>query len=656
MLSNNKRLDLLLANADDYKNVHCNRNPKVFRRRDEEALHIIRRSCLQEMQPYFYNITSTAAAFKVFEKYEHFQKDTYAKFSLLLRAIEKEDWWGPAMDAYHRSFPEAFHCSIQKDGSTALHVAIGLRRADIAGRLTKIMKAHGDECFKIKTRNGSSPITLAAEANYLELVKDMVEASSSLLQIQNEQGNTPLIISAINGHQEMFSYLYSVTIREIERLDIGDIANIITDALRVDLYDVALDLLKKFPESATIRDAYEASVFSVLAGKPSAFPSGNRLGLWQSFIYRWVGGRRHGLIWEALKSVVPGIKHLHDKKVRQENALHILDIICPRLSDMTDYGLAEVGAGEVIHLAATNGIVEFFTQLINSNPRLLSVVDKNGRGLFQIAVMCRQVNIFELISQIDFRNQSTTPLDKWNNNILHCAALWTPTLQMDKVSGAALQMQREIQWFQEVEQVVRPSYREMKNKYGIKPRDLFAQEHKFLLTEGEKWIKEASQACMIVSTLIATVMFAAAFTVPGGNNQNTGLPMFLKLQTFQIFIISDAVSLFSSCTSILIFFTLLTTRYSQPDFLVSLPTKLIFGLFFLFISIAFMMAAFATTLVIALNDEYSWIVIPVIVLAVVPVILYGFLQLPLFIDIVKSTYGRGLFSRKKVQNKSVKII
>ncbi|XP_026414264.1 uncharacterized protein LOC113309955 [Papaver somniferum] len=122
------------------------------------------------------------------------------------------------------------------------------------------------------------------------------------------------------------------------------------------------------------------------------------------------------------------------------------------------------------------------------------------------------------------RNQSTVPLDESMNNILHCAALWRPTLQFDKISGEALQMQREIQWFQEVERVVRPSYREMVNKDGIKPRDLFAQEHRILTTEGEKWIKEASQVCMIVATLIATVMFAAAFTVPGGNDQNTGLP------------------------------------------------------------------------------------------------------------------------------------
>ncbi|KAI3858668.1 hypothetical protein MKX03_027371 [Papaver bracteatum] len=562
------------------------------------------------------------------------------------------------MESYYQNYRIAYRSSIQKDGSTALHVAIGLRKFNIAEMIAGNMISRDCKYLEIKTKNGNSPIALAVEANHLKLVKLLVDISPTLLGIQNEHGNTPLITSAINGQQEMFSYLYSVTISKRESLEIGDtlIANIVTDALRVDLYDLALDILNRFPTSATIRDAYEETVFSVLAGKPYDFPSGNRFGLSQSCIYRWVGGGRHGPIWEVLKAVVPGFKQMHDKKVRQEKALHIVSIVCPQLSDMTELRLEEVGAGDVIHLTAANGIVEFFTQLINSNSNLVSSVDENGRGLFQNAVICRQVNIFEKLCQMGLINQSTSSLDESKNNILHIAGLWKPTLQLDKVFGEALQMQREIQWFQEVERVVRPSYREKVNKDGMKPRDLFAQEHKILMSEGEKWIKEASQACMIVSTLIATIMFAAAFTLPGGNDQNTGLPMFLRLQTFQIFIVSDAISLFASCTSILIFFTLLTTRYSQPDFLVSLPTKLIFGLFFLFISIAFMMAAFATTLVIALHDEFSWVVIPVIVLAIIPVILYGFLQLPLFMDIVNSTYGRGLFSRKKVQIKSVKIM
>ncbi|KAI3836656.1 hypothetical protein MKX03_034939 [Papaver bracteatum] len=134
----------------------------------------------------------------------------------------------------------------------------------------------------------------------------------------------------------------------------------------------------------------------------------------------------------------------------------------------------------------------------------------------------------------------------------------------------------------------------MKNGKGVKPEALFTQQHENLVKDGETWVKEASQACTVVSTLIATVMFTAAFTIPGGNDQNTGLPMFLKSKPFFFFIVSDSISLFASCTSILMFFTLLTTRYAERDFLTSLPKKLILGLLFLFISIATMLAAYCS--------------------------------------------------------------
>ncbi|PNX90955.1 hypothetical protein L195_g047083, partial [Trifolium pratense] len=73
-------------------------------------------------------------------------------------------------------------------------------------------------------------------------------------------------------------------------------------------------------------------------------------------------------------------------------------------------------------------------------------------------------------------------------------------------------------------------------------------------------------------------MFAAAFTVPGGNDQDTGLPIFLHDNIFTTFLIADAFSLFTSAASVLIFIGILTSRYAEKDFLRSLPWKLLFGL------------------------------------------------------------------------------
>ncbi|XP_028074642.1 ankyrin repeat-containing protein ITN1-like [Camellia sinensis] len=153
-----------------------------------------------------------------------------------------------------------------------------------------------------------------------------------------------------------------------------------------------------------------------------------------------------------------------------------------------------------------------------------------------------------------------------------------------------------------MENIMQPSYVEKKNSKGKTPRALFTKEHKDLVEKGEAWMKNTASQSMVVATLIATVMFAAAFTVPGGNDNNTGIPMFRKHSSFMVFAISDAIALVTSSTSILMFLSILTSRYAENDFLESLPIKLMIGLTTLFISITTMMVAFgATFFIITVN-------------------------------------------------------
>ena len=198
---------------------------------------------------------------------------------------------------------------------------------------------------------------------------------------------------------------------------------------------------------------------------------------------------------------------------------------------------------------------------------------------------------------------------------------------------------------QEVESVVHPSALESVNTNGKTPRELFTESHKELVKEGEKWMKETATSCTVVGALIVTIMFAAAITVPGGNNQDTGLPMFLDKKVFMLFIISDALSLLSASTSLLMFLSVLTSRYAEEDFLRSLPKKMIIGLSTLIFSIATMMITFCASLFIILQGK-SWVVIPVICLASLPVALFAWMEFRLLIDMVKSTYGPRILDRK----------
>ncbi|PNX85264.1 ankyrin repeat-containing protein, partial [Trifolium pratense] len=150
--------------------------------------------------------------------------------------------------------------------------------------------------------------------------------------------------------------------------------------------------------------------------------------------------------------------------------------------------------------------------------------------------------------------------------------------------------------------------REAKNAEGKKPREIFFESHKELIKEGEKWAKETAGSFTLVATLITTIMFAAAFTVPGGNNQDSGIPILLQDKIFNLFIIADAISLFMSSTSILLFIGILTSRFGETDFLKSLPLKLLFGLITLFFSVVSMMVAFCASLAMLLKGHLGVII------------------------------------------------
>lgn len=196
------------------------------------------------------------------------------------------------------------------------------------------------------------------------------------------------------------------------------------------------------------------------------------------------------------------------------------------------------------------------------------------------------------------------------------------------------------QRIQEVERLVQPMYKEMENSMGFTPQLLFSNEHKQMKREGEKWMRETASSCMVVATLIATVVFAAAFTVPQGNNNDTNTPSLLYKRSITVFLISDALSVYASATSILIFLSILTSRYAEEDFLQSLPNKLIMGIVTLFISITTMIVCFSATLFIIFPRGMEWATIPIVIVASVPVTIFASLQFPLVFDIISRSYSR----------------
>ncbi|MFS7966276.1 putative PGG domain-containing protein [Helianthus anomalus] len=124
-----------------------------------------------------------------------------------------------------------------------------------------------------------------------------------------------------------------------------------------------------------------------------------------------------------------------------------------------------------------------------------------------------------------------------------------------------------------------------------------------------------------------------------------GTPLFRKETAFIIFAISDVISLFASSTALLVFLSILTARFAEKDFLVSLPRRLFIGLFSLLVSTTTMMIAFSATLYLVFGatlylvfgDKKPWMLLPICGLAFIPISSFVTLQFPLMVDIFRST-------------------
>uniref|UniRef100_A0A5B6YR97 PGG domain-containing protein n=1 Tax=Davidia involucrata TaxID=16924 RepID=A0A5B6YR97_DAVIN len=561
--------------------------------------------------------------------------------------------------------PQAVRAKITRGLETALHVAAGARHTMFVQELVELMTP---DDLALQNKVGNTALCFAAASGITKIAQAMVNKNKRLPFIRGSKGATPLCMAALLGHKDMVWYLYSLTENDLTE---EDRIELLVAAITADLFGVALHLIQRHPQLALARDGNGDTALHVLARKPSAFPSGSQLGVWQRCIYSCLyveqssnycsSSIRHNcpscsivngkstlkvLIWNVIKHLVPGIKTIHDTKLMHIQALELVKKLWKQILLLDDSEIGELlrSPSRLLFTAAELGIVEFLTMLIQSYPDLIWKVDDNSRSIFHIAVAHRQEKIFNLIYEIGAHMDLIAAYkDGNNNNILHLAGKLAPADRLEIDSGAALQLRRELHWFEAVEKIVQPSYREMKNSEGRTPRTLFKEEHKGLVREGEKWMKDTASSCMVVATLIATVMFAAAFTVPGGNDNDTGRPIFLRDRSFMVFAISDALALFSSASSILIFLSILTSRYAQGDFLHSLPSRLIIGLTTLFISIATMMIAFSATLFIVLGHEFAWIAIPIAAVACVPVTLFALLQFPLFADIISHIYRSSIF-------------
>ncbi|GKD34307.1 ankyrin repeat-containing domain, PGG domain protein, partial [Tanacetum coccineum] len=127
-------------------------------------------------------------------------------------------------------------------------------------------------------------------------------------------------------------------------------------------------------------------------------------------------------------------------------------------------------SSRVLFVAAEVGNTTFLVELIRQYPDLIWKVDDNNQTIFHIAVKHRHEGIYKLLYEIGAMKDMITPIkDREDNNMLDLVGKCAKEKRLEDVSGVALQMQRQLLWFQEVKNMIPPSHRERKNKDDLTP-------------------------------------------------------------------------------------------------------------------------------------------------------------------------------------------
>ncbi|PWA75645.1 ankyrin repeat-containing domain, PGG domain protein [Artemisia annua] len=546
---------------------------------------------------------------------------------------------------------------------TPLMIAVGTNSSHdfVKQLLNNVHRYDSDQWCRVNI-HGNNALHYAAKVGNMIDAKLMQQCLPYTMQrVKNIHGDTPYLLAAKLGSKDMLNILYTFT---------DNVGNLVVSAIQAGEIDFALGIIPRYTP-----DEKEPNALEALATKPEYFRSGNGLGFWCGLICPSCVLTRsfNSVLLLPFAYVKWQIQEIKRKKLpSQKIVLEICEKIEKNPKDAKKY------FEPAIATAVKYGNVELIEECILAYPGLIWY-EFDGYNLFHLAIKERQVQVYNLVYQMSghkaFAASELHGEGKENalhivasehhgqekenalhivanehhgeekENALHIVAKLAPSHRLNTITGAALKLQNELQWYKEVETFVEPEHVKALNKDGKTPWMVFTHEHEALLKEGQQWMKDTATSCTVVAALIVTITFAAAITVPGGN-EDDGKPVFLNERAFMLFMITDAIALFSSSTSLLMFLGILTSRYAEIDFLHALPKRLTIGLASLFLSIAGTMIAFGATLVLLLHDKVTWIAAPVVMMTSIPVGLYALLQFPLLVEIVWSTYGPSIFRKQ----------
>ncbi|KAG2688460.1 hypothetical protein I3760_09G096300 [Carya illinoinensis] len=424
--------------------------------------------------------------------------------------------------------------------------------------------------------------------------------------MRNQLGETALFRSVRYGKEKVFKFLA----RKISGYNLANQQLFLQRSDRSTILHVAIvnEHFEMFPHLVGERDADGMTDLQLLSCDSGAFKREDKREFFQqivNFDATCTNFRTSSIVNSYFTSAK------QRKPTRYESASKLAKFLIERdLSwEATYFGIDQ--GKPTLHKF---GCIDIAKEILKCYPQAIGHIDDKGRNILHIAIGHCQLEIFNLVKKKEVpMKRLVRKFDSEGNSILHVVGLKKRKYVAKKISGPALELRDEMLWFES-------------------SRSLYMFLMVFVCSV---W------RCTVVAVLIATVAFAAAYTVPGGPNIQTGAPILVNKPFFVVFTVTDILSLSFALTSVVIFLSIVSSPFRLIDFKESLPKKLMLGFTFLFLSVSMMMFALAATVLLMIQNRESWTKVILYALSFLPVGIFALSYFPLYASL-SETYNANL--------------
>ncbi|XVF03995.1 hypothetical protein REPUB_Repub05bG0042200 [Reevesia pubescens] len=496
-------------------------------------------------------------------------------------------------------------------GNTVLHVAARFGHKTLVTEITQRFPSLVLKC----NLKGETPVHLAARAGHDDVVSTLIKTvrvydSIHISRIRDSYGNTPLHGAVKNQHYKVVKAFADIDPESLVLLN-DDGESPLSIAIDLKLTDLAAKIINLNTSTLEYRGhnrqtpLHRAVIMQDLAT--------------MNLILEWKELKEELVMKDDEKKRTP----LHYAAALGNNNMVKTLLVC---STSTAY-IADDDQKIPLHLAAEKGQVNILKALIEPCADTIEILDKKQQNILHLAAKNGNLDAVFYILQLPEMEDLVNSRNVDGNTPLHLAA---NNYHSDVVRALSKNSKVEIRMINNsnrtalaivqlsddhgMELQKHLTLKALKTSYKRRAINLEAFENAefgYPKLQKDSKSRAMAQTISVMATLIATFTFTAAFTIPGGFNNNgpdEGMATLISIKAFQAFIIIDTIAMSSSITAAVIVFWS-SSRLDNESFMDTLP----FAIGLTWISLIAMALAFVTGL-FAVLSKTLWLAILVCVI------------------------------------------